>query len=298
MRRLLAAGAVPIGATSVPHGGGHQTWGHTDRGPTRNPWLGDRSSGGSSAGSAAAVAAGIVPLATGSDGAGSVRIPAAWCGVIGYKPTAGLVPATDAAGLAVPGVLVRDPRWLRPWLDAVRDPAPTAPPGRRAPAGPPPATVAWSADLGLVTDLDDDVVAVARAAADRLVAGSELVEVPAALRLCDVGPAWSALRSPGTAGGSAAAATRAANDRALAELFGGADLLLTPTTPGGPHGHGGPGPRMNVSLTWGFNLSGHPAVSLPAGLDRDGLPVGLQIVARRGADARLLDLLERHLRPG
>lgn len=82
-RLLVAAGAVPIGTTSVPHGPGHQTWGRTDRGPTRNPWAPDRTPGGSSAGSAAAVAAGIVDLATGSDGAGSVRIPAAWCSVYG-----------------------------------------------------------------------------------------------------------------------------------------------------------------------------------------------------------------------
>ncbi|MER7439077.1 amidase family protein, partial [Pseudonocardia alni] len=122
VRALLAAGAVPIGATSVPRPGGHQTWGWTDRGPTRNPWRADRSPGGSSAGSAAAVAAGVVGMATGSDGAGSVRIPAAWCGVLGYKPTAGLVPSADPRGLAVPGVLVRDPALLRPWLDAVARP--------------------------------------------------------------------------------------------------------------------------------------------------------------------------------
>jgi Asp-tRNA(Asn)/Glu-tRNA(Gln) amidotransferase A subunit family amidase len=92
--RLVAAGCVPVGATAVPgRGTSWQTWGHTDRGPTLNPLGPAFSPGGSSAGSAAAVAAGLVPLATGSDGAGSVRIPAAWCGVLGLKLTNGRVPA-------------------------------------------------------------------------------------------------------------------------------------------------------------------------------------------------------------
>ena len=71
-------------------------------------------------------------------------------------------------------------------------------------------------------------------------------------------------------------------------VFETADLLLTPTTPGPPHGHDGPGARINTSLTWAFNLSGHPAISIPAGFDSCGLPVGLQAVARHGREADLL----------
>lgn len=298
VRRLLAAGAVPIGTTSVPRGPGYQTWGATDRGPTRNPWRGDRSPGGSSAGSAAAVGAGIVPLATGSDGAGSVRIPAAWCGIIGYRPTSGLVPSTDPTGLATPGVLVRDPALLRPWLDAVTTGPVHAGSGSGAGSDAGFATAAWSDDLGFAArELDPDVVAIARAAAADLLraAGAAAVDVP--LRLHDPAPAWTALRHPdaGPAAVRAAHELRAANDRALRAFFARADLLLTPTTPAGPHGHDGPGGRMNVALTWAFNLSGHPAVSVPAGFGPDGCPVGLQLVARHGADEALVDLVAAHV---
>jgi Asp-tRNA(Asn)/Glu-tRNA(Gln) amidotransferase A subunit family amidase len=81
---------------------------------------------------------------------------------------------------------------------------------------------------------------------------------------------------------------RARNDRRLADLFGGAQLLLTPTTPTAPHGHEGPGDRYSTSLTWAFNLSGHPALSLPAGFGGDGCPAGLQLVAPHGREALLL----------
>jgi Asp-tRNA(Asn)/Glu-tRNA(Gln) amidotransferase A subunit family amidase len=105
---LLAAGCVPVGATSVPGPGTPwQTWGLGRHGRTVNPWRYDRTPGGSSAGSAAAVAAGLVPLATGSDGAGSVRIPAAWCGVVGLKVSNGRLPSADRTGLMAPGVLAR-----------------------------------------------------------------------------------------------------------------------------------------------------------------------------------------------
>ncbi|MYW74555.1 amidase family protein, partial [Pseudonocardia sp. SID8383] len=93
------------------------------------------------------------------------------------------------------------------------------------------------------------------------------------------------------------AAPRTPGEAVPATVFAAADLLLTPTTPAGPHGHDGPGGRMNVALTWAFNLSGHPAVSVPAGTGPDGCPVGLQIVARHGADAALLDLVERVVPP-
>ncbi|MEU6176483.1 amidase [Streptomyces coeruleorubidus] len=279
---LLAAGCVAVGATSVPGPGTPwQTWGLGARGRTVNPWRADRTPGGSSAGAAVAVAAGLVPLATGGDGAGSVRIPAAWCGVTGLKTTAGRLPSADRTGLAVPGVLARSASDAASWWRVVaEEPVPTGTPL--------PVTAVWSSGLGF-DGPDPEPVALARAAVERLVAAGvvRLVRPRVPLRLMDPGPAWLALRTRG-ADPDEAHRVRAENDRRLAGLFAGAELLLTPTTPTAPHGHDGPGDRYSTSLTWAFNLSGHPALSLPAGFGGDGCPAGLQLVAPHGREALLL----------
>ncbi|GGW91608.1 amidase [Streptomyces lomondensis] len=296
---LLAAGCVALGATSVPGPGTPwQTWGLGARGRTVNPWRADRTPGGSSAGAAVAVAVGLVPLATGGDGAGSVRIPAAWCGVTGLKTTGGRLPSADRTGLAVPGVLARTASDAAAWWQVVSgEPTATCPPL--------PVTAVWSPDLGFA-EPDPEPVALARSAAERLVAAGvvRLVRPRVPLRLRDPGPAWLALRGrgspsgldpagPGSPSGSrldlaGAHLVRAENNQRLARLFGGAELLLTPTAPTAPHGHDGPGNRYSTSLTWAFNLSGHPALSLPAGYGADGCPAGLQLVARHGREALLL----------
>lgn len=280
---LLAAGCVAVGATSVPGPGTPwQTWGLGARGRTVNPWRADRTPGGSSAGAAVAVAAGLVPLATGSDGAGSVRIPAAWCGVTGLKTTAGRLTSADRTGLAVPGVLARSASDAAHWWEVVsQEPVPTG-------GTPLPVTAVWSSGLGFARP-DPEPVALARAAVERLVTAGvvRLVRPRVPLRLTDPGPAWLALRTPG-ADPAEAHRVRAENDRRLAGLFAEAELLLTPTTPTSPHGHDGPGDRYSTSLTWAFNLSGHPALSLPAGFGADGCPVGLQLVAPHGREALLL----------
>jgi amidase len=111
VRRLREAGAVIIGKTNVPE---MMMWPFTETatfGATRNPWNLQHAPGGSSGGSAAAVAAGLVGAALGSDGAGSIRIPAAWCGLFGLKPQRGRVSTAPRArgwhGLSVKGVLTR-----------------------------------------------------------------------------------------------------------------------------------------------------------------------------------------------
>jgi aspartyl-tRNA(Asn)/glutamyl-tRNA(Gln) amidotransferase subunit A len=95
--RLRAAGAVVVGKTNTPAYGFHAETDNLVFGPTRNPWATGRTCGGSSGGSAVAVADGMVPLATGSDGGGSIRIPSETCGICGFKPTHGVVPGGDDA---------------------------------------------------------------------------------------------------------------------------------------------------------------------------------------------------------
>ncbi|SDN08194.1 Asp-tRNAAsn/Glu-tRNAGln amidotransferase A subunit [Streptomyces sp. cf386] len=334
---LLAAGCVAVGATSVPGPGTPwQTWGLGRYGRTVNPWRYDRTPGGSSAGSAAAVAAGLVPLATASDGAGSVRIPAAWCGIVGLKVTNGRLPSADRTGLMAPGVLARSvgdaaaywavmSRAHRETLRPNRSDGPGRPDRSDRPdnsdrpddndgpdyskgagtADRPPGehdtpAAAWSPDLGFDTP-DPAIVAVAHSAAVRLAEAGALRLAPPAtpLHLDNPAPAWLALRTPG-ADPAPAHRIRAANDSRLDAFFADSELLLTPTAPTSPHGHEGPGDRYSTALTWAFNLSGHPAISIPAGFDPDGCPVGLQLVAARGAEALLLrvaGVAEKHLGP-
>ncbi|WP_330348604.1 amidase [Streptomyces sp. NBC_00582] len=302
---LVAAGCVPVGATAVPGPGTPwQTWGVGAHGRTVNPWRSDRTPGGSSAGSAVAVAAGLVPLATGSDGAGSVRIPAAWCGVIGLKTTNGRLPSPDRTGLAAPGVLVRHAAdaeaYWRAMTAATDEPTLPRPPDAHIPLTaasaqltdvPAAVTAVFSPDLGFASGSPDPgPLALARAAVERLAAAGVVRLLPgeASVRLEDPAPAWLASRGAGGGGLGEAGRIREVNERRLAALFARADLLLTPTTPNAAHGHEGPGERYSTALTWAFNVSGHPAASLPAGIGADGCPVGVQLVAARGREALLL----------
>lgn len=280
-RRLIAAGGVPVGSTSVPGPGtAWQTWGLGAHGRTVNPWRPDRTPGGSSAGSAAAVAAGLVPLATGSDGAGSVRIPAAWCGVFGLKTTNGLLPSPDRSGLASAGVLARSAAQARTYLRCVLDSGPYEEPDPGLPV-----RAAHSPDLGFA-DVDPEVASAVRAAVRRLEAAGVVRLTGGGCALLDPAEAWQAVRKGDVP--PPAEELRRENDRRLDAFFAHTPLLLTPVTPNRPHGHDGPGEVFSTALTWAFNLSGHPAASVPAGFTADGCPVGLQLVARRGADASLL----------
>ncbi len=125
VERLDATGLVTFGRTTAPEGGvGPVTEARAYGAPTRNPWNPQRTPGGSSGGAAAAVAAGIVPAAHGSDGGGSVRIPASCCGLVGFKPTRGRVPdgpqvGEGWAGMATDGFLTRSVRDTAALLDAV-----------------------------------------------------------------------------------------------------------------------------------------------------------------------------------
>lgn len=295
LTRLIAAGAIPIGwATRARPGATSLTFGWNGREYTRNPWDLERSPGGSTAGGAAAVAAGVVPLATGGDSGGSLRIPASFCGIVGFKGTYGRIPRPGGralGGLTTAGVIGADlddvilatsiasgPHRLDP-TSLPHWPVPTEPVLARR------WRVAYFSTLGR-WPADPGVDRVVR---ERLAGcGVEVVDVP--LELAPTDEAWSVLSGLDNGrGAEAAAANRAReirdfNNTALADLFAEVDALVTPTTLTVAHGYD----QHEESIVtgdpcWVFNVTGHPAVSVPAGL-ADGLPVGAQIVAPHGAD--------------
>jgi Asp-tRNA(Asn)/Glu-tRNA(Gln) amidotransferase A subunit family amidase len=292
VERLSAAGAIAIGTSTRPDpAAACQAWGWNGRDHTANPWRTDRSSGGSSAGAAAAVAAGVVPIATGADGAGSVRIPAAFCGVVGFKGSYGRVPrpagrsrtqriVTGVIGARLADVVLAtslasglhpaDPTALPPW------PVPASP-GRRL-------RVAYSADLGFAHP-DPGVADIVRERVTALTAAGAADLTNVAVRLADPAPGWLPLAA--LENGTLTDVTmlerayelRRHNDAILADAFTKIDVLVTPTTPETAFGIGDYEANLPAGdLCWAFNLSGHPAVTVPAGLLR-GLPVGLQAVA-------------------
>ena len=128
--RLRAAGAIPVGKTNVPE---FCIEGYTDNlvfGPSRNPWNRDRSPGGSSGGSAAALSAGLAAVATATDGGGSARIPAAFCGLLGFKPTGGVIGhrfTPDWIDFSTDGLMATGSDDLRVLLDVVAGPVPGDP---------------------------------------------------------------------------------------------------------------------------------------------------------------------------
>lgn len=190
--RLRRAGAVPLGKTAVPEFGSLAHTSNRVTGVTRNPWQLACTPGGSSGGSAAAVAAGMVPFATASDGAGSTRTPASFCGLVGHKPSFGRIPdlrGTRYAQNAAAGCLATTVTDSALLLDVMAGPS-----GRDRTSLPPaPASyrevietldvrglrVAWSLDLGFAT-VDPEVGSITWSAAAALIgaAGLELVDVP------------------------------------------------------------------------------------------------------------------------
>ena len=189
VRRLRAAGAVVVGKTNNPE---FCYRGFTDNavwGLTRNPWSLDRTPGGSSGGAGASVAYGATPIALGTDGGGSIRIPAAFCGVVGHKPTFGLVPKMPGfrgwPSLSVDGPLTRTVRDAALAVSVMAGPAPAdsstwpVPPGPLSPLAEPDWSswrVAVSEDLGWAP-VEPVVRAAFRSAVDVLAAAGAQVEV-------------------------------------------------------------------------------------------------------------------------
>jgi aspartyl-tRNA(Asn)/glutamyl-tRNA(Gln) amidotransferase subunit A len=344
--RLLAAGAVPVGLTASPEIGHLFYTTSVLHGPTRNPWNRERTPGGSSGGSGAALAAGLVPLATGSDMGGSIRLPAGWCGVVGVKGTLGRIPRGPGwlghADLIHYGPLARTVGDCARFLDVAagcdeRDPnalpAPAVPFERAIDELDVGGLRVAVCDTNGVAPSQAGVAAALRSTADRLIATVGATEVAVDLDLPDMLPGAAALlftdgdpemaelmpevmanlfATPGAAPlmqeafGSAdlsieAVATstqvRFALNQAMAAAFDQADLILIPASPVAAFGVEGPlideiegrvvGPQGAALFTGPFNMSGHPVVVVPMG-EVDGAPTGMQIVARRHADALAL----------
>jgi aspartyl-tRNA(Asn)/glutamyl-tRNA(Gln) amidotransferase subunit A len=318
--RIRAAGAVIVGKTTTSEYGWKGESGNRVNGPAHNPWRHGLTAGGSSGGSAAAVAAGVVRMAQGGDGAGSIRIPASFCGVFGLKPTVGLVPAAAGSGLSAQGPIARTVADAALLLDVM---AATSLSGSLE-GGIEGVRAAWSADLGYAA-VEAGILEVAAAAARRLPElGLVLEDADPGLddpwpivdpiwawnQAQDEDPAKRDLADPGRwqvverglrmteADLAAALEERERYTAAMDAFFGHHDLLVTPTMPCPPFRAGADQPgwvagRPTEYLSWTaftypFNVTGQPAASVPCGRDRDGLPIGLQIVGRRGEDALVL----------
>ncbi|MGZ4149551.1 MAG: amidase [Actinomycetota bacterium] len=342
VERLEVNGAIVVGKSNTPEfGAGANTFNEVF-GDTRNPWDTAMTSGGSSGGSAAALAAGQVWLATGSDLAGSLRTPASFCGVVGLRPSPGRVASgpnelpfdtlgvegpmgrtvADAALMldALSGADPRDPLSLdappRPFLDAAR--------AARAPR-----TLAFTPDLGGIAPVDPEVAAICAAAADRFAelgarvrrASPDLAGAPetfqvlrAAGFVASLGPLyatdrdrlkpdirWNVERGLALTREEVA---RAERDRgriahAMAAFLEDAEVLACPAAPVPPF----PvrrrwveeigGERLDNYVEWlritsAITLTACPAIVVPCGLTREGLPVGLQLVGRPRGEAALL----------
>ncbi len=326
VRRLRAAGAIVIGITSVPE---LCAWATTDSafGVTRNPWNLERTTGGSSGGSAAAVAAGMVPLALGADGLGSIRIPAAACGVVGIKPGPGVVPAelgvSSWYGLAENGPMattVEDAAVMLSVLAGRPELAVVGPPNR-------PLRIAVTTRSPLAgVSVDRELCKAALDAAQCLAAAGHVVEEadPPVLPLRTVvailahwfgGTAEEAgtvddprlleprtrmharlgrvSRSLGLIRPRAREAWRQRNE----PFFSRYDLLLSPVLASMPIPCDRWSERGWLSNVYantrfapfagGWNFAGYPAAAVPAGI-HSGLPLSVQLVAARGREGVIL----------
>jgi amidase len=333
VRRLRAAGAITVGKTNTPEYG---TGSHTVNdvfGATRNPYDLSRSAGGSSGGAAAALAAGLVPLADGSDMGGSLRNPASFCNVAGLRPTPGRVP--DLSGkaawytLSVPGPMARTVGDLELMLGVVAGFDAGSPYAIAAPYTPDPEEgvrglrVAWSPDLGGLPV--DPRTAEVTAGAPRVLAdlGADVERVDLdlsdaedafrvhrawyyALAFPDLdvlGPntRWNAEQGRRVTGADLARAEvlRTGLYRRMAAFWDHYDVLLAPVSQVPPFPVEEPyvaevaGVAMPDYLAWmrsayWISVLHAPAASVPAGFTGEGLPVGVQIVGRPFADARVL----------
>jgi amidase len=348
VRRLKAAGAIVLAKTNTPEFACGANTNNELFGPTRNPWNPALSPAGSSGGSAVAVASGMVPIAQGTDYGCSIRIPAAFCGIVGLRPTPGLTPSRP---LHLPwdpgqvhGPMARDAEDAALFLDAITgftrlSPISVAPPWQSAFASLAQrddikdlriAYVSDIAGIGVESEIDT-ICRDAAAALERLGAKVEHIEFDASggraayqtwRGFWMVGQQYQRLAQinefgPNLKGNVEAGLKLTALDFAKAEhqreeifhqfrkLFDRYDVLLTPAAPVKPY----PvemnfpseinGKKFENYIDWIapaylITLVSLPAATAPAGLSRDGLPIGMQIVAPRFEEPLILNVA-RHI---
>ncbi|MGV0794216.1 amidase family protein [Mycolicibacterium sp. XJ1819] len=317
VRRIRAAGAVIFGKTNSPsHAADWQTF-NSIFGTTNNPWDTTRSPGGSSGGAAAALATGMTPLELGSDLAGSIRLPANWCGVSGHKPSWGIVPqrghlppppgALTESDLGVMGPMARTVADLELALDILAGPSELSAVGWRLEL--PAARATTLPRMRLATWLDDpafpvqaDVRSVLESALAALVdAGAHVVDAAPPTKLEETVGLHQVLLHPlmDTASNMTHRQWLSANERRqqlrvkMADYFRDVDALLMPVAvvPAVTHDHSEPfsdralphgdETRSYIDLFGWVGLATVaylPATVVPVGRTVDGLPVGVQIV--------------------
>ena len=343
VERLRAAGAIVIGKTNTPEfGAGSQTF-NPVFGATRNPYAAERTCGGSSGGAAVAVACGMLPLADGTDMGGSLRNPASWSDVVGFRTSPGRVPVWPRNmlynPLGVAGPIARHVADAALLLSAMAGPDPRVPlsietpgdrfrePLERDFAG---MRIAWSPTLGGYP-VEPAVLEVCGAAAARFEdLGCTVEEADPDLR--DADEIFQTLRAfsfamaheehirnhrdelkdtvvwnveKGLALGAMDVAHAEAKRAALLDrvvgFFGRFDFLLCPTTQVPPFSIDTDwvreidGVQLETYIDWmaacyAITVTGCPSISVPAGFTRDGLPVGIQIVAPPKCDFEALQL--------
>ncbi len=339
--RLRAAGAVPVGKTNTPEFAVEGFTSNLLWGTTRNPWSLGWSPGGSSGGSGSAVAAGLAPIATATDGGGSIRIPAAFCGLVGIKPTNGVVGrspipswidlSTDGPFattvddlrllLAVEaGPVAGDPSALPAWPSPTagdRKPSRVFAAPRFAPWGPLPQEIGRLFDTALRSLEEALGVGIEPLAPESLFAtgnpDSDWFVLCSVEHLSQLGRAFveeglgrmhRAVRAFFEVGLAtslddylAARRRRFEYVHELDELLGDDAVIATPTLAAtgwlaegwmpGPERTGVPADVYNTAVQ---NITGSPAISMPAGVCSNGVPFGLQITGPRFRDDLLLDV--------
>lgn len=323
VERLRRGGAAMLGKTNLPELAASVGTTNELFPPTENPWRPGLSPGGSSGGSAVAVAAGLTTIASGDDSGGSIRIPAACCGVVGLRPSPGRVPldVLDPSGLAVRGPLARSVDDVRIAFSVMSGLEPSTSPAGREPEAAQRVAVVRTSALPVEAAQGD---ACARAAEHFRSSGAVLTEIEWDPRT--VAEAYRTVRAvglgafPGEAQeygaevarlmdlGRAASAVdyyralrrglTAARRMCAPLLDGSCTILVTPTLGMAPRpipdvpGFLGPSWDVYTQFVLPVSFAGLPAVTIPAGVT-DGIPVGVQLVGRPGRDLELLDVAER-----